>query len=79
MALLQMEIPATAIADVRTRRAIIDAISQRVPTRAGHGQRSVRKSRHVNAEVGALVAAGGRRACWAVREGLSVELKSLEA
>jgi tRNA-splicing ligase RtcB len=59
MSLLQMDIPADVIADVRTRRAIIDAISQRVPTGAGHGQRSVRKSRHVNAELGALVATEG--------------------
>ena len=59
MSLLQMDIPADAIADVRTRLAIIDAIGQRVPTGAGHGQRSVRKSRHVNAEVGALVATEG--------------------
>ena len=59
MSLLQMDIPADMVADVRTRRAIIDAIGQRVPTGAGHGQRSVRKSRHVNAEVGAMVAAEG--------------------
>src|SRR5260370_20459862 len=59
MSLLQMDIPADAIADVRTRRAIIDAILERVPTGAGKGQRSVKKSRRVSAETGQLVATQG--------------------
>ena len=59
MSLLQLELPADAVADVRLRRALIEAIGQRVPTGAGHGQRSVRKARHVNAAVGAMVATEG--------------------
>ena len=37
MSLLQMNVAADAIADVRTRRAIINAILERVPTGAGKG------------------------------------------
>ena len=59
MSLLQLELPAEAVADVRTRRAIIDAIGERVPTGAGKGQRSAKKARRVSAEVGALVATEG--------------------
>lgn len=59
MSLLQTSLPAKAVADVRTRRAIIDAILARVPTGAGKGQRSARKSRRVGADVGVLVATEG--------------------
>jgi tRNA-splicing ligase RtcB len=34
------------------RRALINAIVERTPTGAGKGQRSVKKSRHVTAELG---------------------------
>jgi len=56
MSLLQLDVPADAIKDVRTRRAIIDAILERVPTGAGKGQRSARRSRKVGAAVGEMVA-----------------------
>ena len=59
MSLLQMDVPAEAVADVRIRRALINAILERVPTGAGKGQRSVKKSRHVGADVGALLATRG--------------------
>jgi tRNA-splicing ligase RtcB (3'-phosphate/5'-hydroxy nucleic acid ligase) len=62
MSLLQMDLPAEAVVDVRVRRAIIEAIGQRVPTGAGHGQRSAKKSRHVNEVVGAMVATEGASA-----------------
>jgi tRNA-splicing ligase RtcB len=52
MSLLQMNLPEDAIADKRTRRAIIDAIVARTPTGAGRGQRSVKKARHVDAALG---------------------------
>jgi tRNA-splicing ligase RtcB len=52
MSLLQMDIPEDAIIDKRTRRAIIDAIVERTPTGAGRGQRSVKKSRHVDRDLG---------------------------
>jgi tRNA-splicing ligase RtcB len=52
MSLLQLDLSADAIVDRRTRRAILDAIGERVPTGAGRGQRSVKKSRRVSADVG---------------------------
>ncbi|MEO1529585.1 MAG: RtcB family protein [Planctomycetota bacterium] len=52
MSLLQLDLPADAVEDRRTRRALIAAICQRTPTGAGKGQRSVRKSRHVNRTLG---------------------------
>jgi tRNA-splicing ligase RtcB len=52
MSLLQMNIPADAIADRTTRRHLIDAIVERTPTGAGRGQREAKKSRPVSAELG---------------------------
>ncbi len=52
MSLLQMNIPADAVIDRKVRRALIEAIGQRLPTGAGRGQRSARKSRRVNHELG---------------------------
>ncbi len=43
MSLLQLDLPADAVADIRTRRALIDAIVERTPTGAGKGQRSAKK------------------------------------
>jgi tRNA-splicing ligase RtcB (3'-phosphate/5'-hydroxy nucleic acid ligase) len=55
MSLLQLDIPADAIDDRRTRRALINAICERTPTGAGKGQRSAKKSRHVAIEIGKQV------------------------
>lgn len=52
MSLLQMDIPAEAVADRRTRRALIEAITARTPTGAGKGQRSVPKGRPVSPALG---------------------------
>jgi tRNA-splicing ligase RtcB len=52
MSLLQMDIPADAVSDRRVRRALIEAIGLRLPTGAGRGQRSARKSRKVGLDVG---------------------------
>lgn len=52
MSLLQTNVPEDAIKDAPTRRAIIQAITQRVPTGAGRGQRSAAKSRHVGPSLG---------------------------
>jgi hypothetical protein len=41
MSLLQLDLPAADSADKRLRRALIDAITERTPTGAGQGQRSV--------------------------------------
>jgi len=52
MSLLQLDIPGDMVADRAVRRALIEAIGQRLPTGAGRGQRSARKSRKVGHEVG---------------------------
>lgn len=52
MSLMQLDVPAGEVEDRRTRRALIDAISERTPTGAGRGQRSVPKSRPVSGELG---------------------------
>ncbi len=48
MSLLQFDLPASEIADKRLRRALIKAITERTPTGAGQGQRSVKKSRKIS-------------------------------
>jgi tRNA-splicing ligase RtcB len=70
MSLLQMNIPADVLADVRLRRQLIDAILERVPTGAGRGQRSARKSRRVGEALGKRIAVEG--ASRAVCEALGV-------
>ncbi|MFO0813130.1 MAG: RtcB family protein [Gemmatales bacterium] len=52
MSLLQMNVDAEQIADRTVRRALINAILERLPTGTGKGQRSVKKSRHVNVTQG---------------------------
>ncbi len=59
MSLLQLDLPADAVADRRTRRAVIDAICARTPTGAGRGQRSVPKSRPVSQPLGRRVVVEG--------------------
>ncbi|RMF36988.1 MAG: RtcB family protein [Planctomycetota bacterium] len=52
MSLLQTNIDAEAIADRATRRELIRAVCERIPTGPGKGQRSVPKSRHVDERLG---------------------------
>lgn len=52
MSLLQLSVDEAAIADKRTRRALIDAICERTPTGAGKGQRSAKKARRVDVTLG---------------------------
>lgn len=59
MSLLALDLDEDAVRDVRTRRAIIDAICERTPTGAGRGQRSVAKSREVPHELGTRVMTRG--------------------
>jgi tRNA-splicing ligase RtcB len=59
MSLLQTDIPADAIRDRDVRRALIDAILMRIPTGAGKGQRSARKSRKVGRDLGYKATAEG--------------------
>ena len=70
MSLLQLDLPADQIEDRRVRRAVIDAIGERVPTGAGRGQRSVPKSRRVSEPQGRRVAVEG--ASQAVCESLGI-------
>ena len=63
MSLLQLDLPADAVNDRKTRRALISAICQRTPTGAGKGQRSVPKSRRVSRQLGKqLVVEGASQA-----------------
>ncbi len=73
MSLLQMDVPAAAIEDVRTRRALINAILERVPTGAGKGQRSVKKSRRVEAELGKKLVVEGASADVCTMLGIPLE------
>lgn len=68
MSLLQLDLPAEAISDRAVRRALINAIGERLPTGAGRGQRSVRKSRRVGEDVGREVVTRGAsvEALWAM-------------
>ncbi len=68
MSLLQMDIPADAVNDRAVRRALIDAIGLRIPTGAGKGQRSARKSRKVGRDIGKKVCTHGASAevCYAL-------------
>lgn len=59
MSLLQTSLPADAVIDKRTRRALIDAICERTPTGAGRGQRNAPKSRHVDEALGKRVLVEG--------------------
>ena len=59
MSLLQLDLPADAVADKKTRRALIDAICERTPTGMGRGQRQAPKSRRVHEQIGRIVATEG--------------------
>jgi tRNA-splicing ligase RtcB len=70
MSLLALNLPADAVADKGTRRALINAICERTPTGAGRGQRSAKKARPVEPELGRKVAIEG--ASRAVCEALGI-------
>ncbi len=70
MSLLQLDVPEDAVRDKAVRRALINAIVERTPTGAGQGQRSAKKSRRVDAEIGALACTDG--ANWRVCEALRI-------
>ncbi len=59
MSLLQLDLPAGEVDGRDTRRALIDAILERVPTGAGKGQRHAPKARRVDAGLGRRVAVEG--------------------
>jgi tRNA-splicing ligase RtcB (3'-phosphate/5'-hydroxy nucleic acid ligase) len=59
MSLLQLNLPADAIAARPTRRALINAICERTPTGPGMGQRNAPKSRKVDAMLGRKIVIEG--------------------
>ncbi|MFN0053184.1 MAG: RtcB family protein [Planctomycetales bacterium] len=65
MSLLQLQLPAEAIADRPVRRALINAVCERTPTGAGRGQRHAAKSRSVSLELGrqALIEGASESVC----------------
>jgi tRNA-splicing ligase RtcB (3'-phosphate/5'-hydroxy nucleic acid ligase) len=65
MSLLQLDLPAGAVDDKPTRRALIEAIIARTPTGAGRGQRSAPKSRPVSPALGrrVLIEGASRAVC----------------
>jgi tRNA-splicing ligase RtcB len=77
MSLLQFDLPAGQIASRSVRRALIEAICERIPTGPGQGQRSVRKSRRIDPAVAreALIQGASPQVCqgmgipesWALR------------
>ena len=73
MSLLQLDLPAEAVADVQVRRAIINAIGERVPTGAGKGQRSVKKARRVATDIGAIAVTHGASAAVCAALGIPEE------
>lgn len=68
MSLLQLNIPEAEILDKRLRRELINAISDRIPTGAGKGQRQAPKSRIIEAAVARRVVTEGasREVCKAM-------------
>lgn len=77
MSLLQLDLSEDDIRDKRVRRELISAITERIPTGAGAGQRDVRKSRRIATElaVRAVVEGASSNVCkqmgipeeWALR------------
>ncbi len=59
MSLLQLNLPADAVQERSTRRALIKAICERTPTGPGMGQRNVPKSRRVDPTLGRQVVVEG--------------------
>lgn len=62
MSLLQTDLPEEELKSKESRRAVINALLERLPTGAGKGQRSVKKSRYVDYSTGTRVATEGASA-----------------
>src|SRR4051812_34470184 len=59
MSLLQLDLPTDQARERPVRRKLIEAVLERTPTGPGKGQRSVKKGRNVNGELGKRVAIEG--------------------
>ncbi len=73
MSLLQLDLPADSVADRSVRRALINAITERIPTGAGRGQRNAPKSRPVDSDLGRRVAIEGASQAVCVALGIPPE------
>ncbi|TWT70678.1 RtcB family protein [Crateriforma conspicua] len=59
MSLLQTDLPADAVQDKSTRRALIDAVCRRIPTGMGKGSRDVPKARRIDEKIGSAAMTEG--------------------
>jgi tRNA-splicing ligase RtcB (3'-phosphate/5'-hydroxy nucleic acid ligase) len=59
MSLLQLDLPEDAVADKRTRRAIIEEILHRTPTGTGRGSRTAKLARRVDSTMGRRIVTEG--------------------
>jgi tRNA-splicing ligase RtcB (3'-phosphate/5'-hydroxy nucleic acid ligase) len=59
MSLIQMNLPESELQSREARRAVINSLLQRLPTGAGKGSRSVKKSRYVEYSIGKQLAIHG--------------------
>ncbi len=68
MSLLQLDIPQEEIESKQVRRALINEITERTPTGAGKGQRSVAKARQILPFIGkkAVIEGASREVCQAM-------------
>ncbi len=77
MSLLQTDVPDEELISKPARRAVINALLERLPTGAGKGQRSVKKARDVDYDLGKRAVIEG--ASDAVLQGLGVPLHWFQA
>lgn len=59
MSLLQLDLANSQVDEKPVRRALINAIGERIPTGAGRGQRQAKKSRRVNEQLGRQIVIEG--------------------
>ena len=76
MSLLQLDLPADQIEGREVRRELIKAITERLPTGAGKGQRSAKKSRHISRETGRRVVVDGASEAVCTEIGIPLEWAS---
>lgn len=76
MSLLQLDLPADQIEDRPTRRKLIEAVCQRIPTGPGRGQRNVKNGRKFTAELGRQLLVEGASASVCSQLGIPPEWAS---
>lgn len=73
MSLLQLDLPQESIVDKRVRRDLISAITERIPTGAGAGQRDVKKSRRIPVDLAIRAVLEGASADVCQKMGIPVQ------